>query len=443
MRKIYAIAAFVVATGLTASAAIERASLAMQQPELRSLELTTATATGKSTDSFRASRPMKISSADDILGVYLGHAQISFGASRLPDWSATIIKGTAENEVILSEMFYINSCMCSPAGIVDPSASTLTISKQDMGIDSATGETLVFQPLELVEEKGGNVTAKRVNTLVLTIGEDGNMSSPAGGFSLEISQGSYMALGDISLTAPDYFVFNEWEWTSLGVGQYTDNALINFFEDATPVSVDCEYFTKGTEIVARNPYASGVWAGANPGIAAGETKGEGCIVFDVKYPGCVAMRPATGSGFVIDYGTAATPDWQEIYLFNTEGTRIYYEGMDPKNVELELLAGGSPVSTFNAETNTATLQNIMFSITSNPFGSYGFPEEKNAEGYVTKWKALTALCKIKDGMGVEGVEVAEEGAVKYFNMQGMEVVNPAKGQLVIKKQGNKAVKVVM
>ena len=46
--------------------------------------------------------------------------------------------------------------------------------------------------------------------------------------------------------------------------------------------------------------------------------------------------------------------------------------------------------------------------------------------------------------GVDGIEIeGTEGAVKYFNMQGIEVINPAKGQLVIKKQGNKVEKVVM
>ena len=110
---------------------------------------------------------------------------------------------------------------------------------------------------------------------------------------------------------------------------------------------------------------------------------------------------------------------------------------------MELLAGGSPVSTCDHATKVETLENIWFSITSSPYGRYGFPEEQDAQGQVTKWKALSLLCQLDKTDGVEGVEVAEEGAVKYFNMQGMEVVNPAKGQLVIKKQGNKAVKVVM
>ena len=45
--------------------------------------------------------------------------------------------------------------------------------------------------------------------------------------------------------------------------------------------------------------------------------------------------------------------------------------------------------------------------------------------------------------GVESVEFDSNAPVKYFNLQGVEVANPEAGQIVIKKQGSKAVKVVV
>ena len=45
--------------------------------------------------------------------------------------------------------------------------------------------------------------------------------------------------------------------------------------------------------------------------------------------------------------------------------------------------------------------------------------------------------------GVENIAVDENAPVKYFNLQGMEIVNPEKGQVVIKTQGKKATKVVV
>ena len=442
MKKSYAIAALALATGMSAFAGVNKATMVMPTVELQSSDLAVVNVMDNSRMAV-ANAPMKVSSIDALLGPRKGYTPIQFSENKLVTWATTVIKGAVENEIILDQMHGFNSCICSPAGTVDLAAGTVTFGKQNMGIDSATGEMIVFQPLQLSETEDGKIQAERVNTLVLTIDENGNMVNHTGGFSFEISQGLYFAVGDVNVTAPDFFKFNEAEWTKLKKGQFTDNALVNFYEDASPVTVECDYYTKGTEILAKNPYASGAWAQANPGLVGGVSNGEGYIVFDVDYPDCVPVRPATGSGFVLDNGEEGAPDWQEVFLYNIEGERIYNEEMYPEDVEMELLAGGSPVSTFDEATKVATLVNVWFSITSSPYGRFGFAEEKDAQGLVTKWKALSLLCQLDKTDGVEGVEVAEEGAVKYFNMQGMEVVNPAKGQLVIKKQGNKAVKVVM
>lgn len=44
--------------------------------------------------------------------------------------------------------------------------------------------------------------------------------------------------------------------------------------------------------------------------------------------------------------------------------------------------------------------------------------------------------------GVEGVEADSDAPVRYYNLQGVEVANPEKGQLLIKRQGSKAEKIV-
>lgn len=44
--------------------------------------------------------------------------------------------------------------------------------------------------------------------------------------------------------------------------------------------------------------------------------------------------------------------------------------------------------------------------------------------------------------GVEGIEADNNAPVKYYNLQGVEVANPEKGQLLIKRQGGKAEKIV-
>lgn len=40
------------------------------------------------------------------------------------------------------------------------------------------------------------------------------------------------------------------------------------------------------------------------------------------------------------------------------------------------------------------------------------------------------------GVGIENIAIGEEGAVRYFNMQGIEVVAPEKGQMLIRVAGD-------
>lgn len=48
-----------------------------------------------------------------------------------------------------------------------------------------------------------------------------------------------------------------------------------------------------------------------------------------------------------------------------------------------------------------------------------------------------------DDNGVEEIAPSENVEVRYFNLQGVEVKNPAKGSVVIRMEGNKAAKVIM
>lgn len=57
-------------------------------------------------------------------------------------------------------------------------------------------------------------------------------------------------------------------------------------------------------------------------------------------------------------------------------------------------------------------------------------------------KQLFAITKAPDTTtGIEGVTVDSEAPVEYFNLQGLRVAQPEAGQLYIKRQGDKAVKV--
>lgn len=68
-------------------------------------------------------------------------------------------------------------------------------------------------------------------------------------------------------------------------------------------------------------------------------------------------------------------------------------------------------------------------------------------------KPITEITENEDGTisfkilggamsGVDGISDYSGGAVRYFNLQGLEVSKPEKGQLLIKRQGDKAAKVI-
>lgn len=52
------------------------------------------------------------------------------------------------------------------------------------------------------------------------------------------------------------------------------------------------------------------------------------------------------------------------------------------------------------------------------------------------------LCLSPEGVYRWHVAVDADAPVEYFNLQGMRVVNPSKGSLVIRRQGTKVAKVI-
>ena len=45
--------------------------------------------------------------------------------------------------------------------------------------------------------------------------------------------------------------------------------------------------------------------------------------------------------------------------------------------------------------------------------------------------------------GVNKVTIDTDEDVRYYNLQGQEIINPSKGQLIIKKQGNQTEKMIV
>ncbi len=93
-----------------------------------------------------------------------------------------------------------------------------------------------------------------------------------------------------------------------------------------------------------------------------------------------------------------------------------------------------------AITNTEVSKYIQYSTTYTSFGSYAEAQDGALMPRLYE-KDATAMEDPKT-TGVEETLVDENAPVEYYNLQGMKVANPENG-LFIKKQGNKATKVVL
>ena len=131
-----------------------------------------------------------------------------------------------------------------------------------------------------------------------------------------------------------------------------------------------------------------------------------------------------------------------MYLFNQEGYKAFQQNVPAEDQVDEYLGiGADPnkyLSYYKPVDGLIKLMNLQFGYGIKPTSQYTWTAAANNPPTTT-----ITIAKRENG-GVDGIEIeAAEGPAKYFNMQGIEVVNPAKGQLVIKKQGNKVEKVVM
>ena len=98
---------------------------------------------------------------------------------------------------------------------------------------------------------------------------------------------------------------------------------------------------------------------------------------------------------------------------------------------MEMGAVGVPTSYL--ENNTIEIYNLRFGVQDMPFMGYYFPDAETS--YTIELP--------EDWAGVEGIASdMAEGPAKYYNLQGVEVAAPVKGQLVIKTQGGKSTKFI-
>lgn len=109
--------------------------------------------------------------------------------------------------------------------------------------------------------------------------------------------------------------------------------------------------------------------------------------------------------------------------------RIYFEGSEPPQIESEFepLSGEGEYS--------LDFKNITLYV---PYGSKETYESNN------RWNIFGSIVEYDpagiDEVGDDAINLNDKAPVEYFNLQGVRVANPAAGELVIKRQGDKVSK---
>ena len=248
----------------------------------------------------------------------------------------------------------------------------------------------------------------------------------------QISQGYFWDCAWIeSQHLEDYFTFEESEWTYVGDASFKDAWLQyvwNIWNEGNVVVYDVPLYRFNKDehrFLLRDPYGPNTPLGKkNYNLK----EREGYIIFNIAHPELVVFEP---------YIYACTIEWNnsemEMYPYNSEGNRYYlYDNLsvsdiyDTLNVTSRLIESIGMVDIQNALYSRADGEKLM---------DRRYELNYDRSGYIIM------------PAGYDGVnEILEDNAdypKEYYNLQGVRLVNPEKGQVVITRQGNRVAKEIM
>ena len=238
---------------------------------------------------------------------------------------------------------------------------------------------------------------------------------------------------------------DESEWTPIGEAIYKDSWVFPMFgeefsDELDPVVVNImKHNTIEGEYLLVNPYMniySDIIEEALAELGVVGYGAEGYIRFNISNPDCVYVHTQVGSGAFLDlFGTG---DLYEFFNYNSEGYYIDEYGYTTEEI-IELFDEASlNLSYFDG--TTAYIYNSLIGLTDMELANMAW---HNLDG--TPMLCIGEITFDPNG-GTTAVDNAifdNNAPIKYYNIQGVEISNPEKGQLVIKKQGNKTTKFIV
>ncbi len=486
MKKVYTMVALAIAAGLGASAApqVEKVKIA----DAEAIVAVENVGNGVAVSTPVAAGPAKeIGSVDDLAG--------------MKKWSGTLMFGQKESNGTI-----INGPQAGITFAEDPRPTRITLAnfpssglnlrlnvnlaKKEVSFASGTyvGDVNTDEGLKecniYVRQNNGDIVyddasglykySQRATDCDRAVGkilDDGSISFDGYTFLAQspdmVSEGYvYLMLNtaNIVFTSTPWNTPVESEYTYVGEGEYNDCFFRTMFTnpDIVPVNKHAQVYTKkenGNIYVAiKNPYknVAGVVATdegdvdvtdfwKQVGVMYESANEEGWLSFEVfrndafkDYPNAVACIPMVDCGMLTD--DSEEEDGSQLtsyYPFNDEGEALYSGGEDGLLDTLLSIDLSGTKEYSSVENDVLYIRNTWFGISRQPLTQYWWGKTEHPVGTITLPAGWDGNSGISNAMG----EV-ENGPVKYYNLQGVEIAAPVKGQLTIKKQGNKSVKFI-
>lgn len=457
MRKIYTTLALAAAVCVSASAVDTPRNAAVQKgvAELQQFVSTL----NVSTPAKKTVKAKATATIDDFVGFYTCKYEWPWNGDDQAAGKtyANITKVDNENIAITISPYcggYSNVDMTPVVAKVNPSAGTFSINlsaNRNLGTfteSTGTVNRLGWAYVEVVMGNNSVELVPKTGEQVCTLNEDGTITlcgeNEICGFSLNAAGESWVGgFQNLSFAAPDYFKYNAAEWTSIGTATYKEWVINPVFKEEYQVkSSECELLHNvniPSQYLLLNPYAATAWDQLNEG-----TNKDGFIVMDIT-ENCVAVRPLVPSGMWLDFGEENAPELEQFYIWNQEGSYVFIDGFSGEDVAEVLDDEDIEHGYYDAVTRTAHAVSVYFGETSNPTSSLCWVKDNTNPSKPVLWDQYFDVV-MPEGfvLGIKGVNAeAANGVKKYYNLQGVEISAPIKGQVVIVKDGKKAVKQIV
>lgn len=439
MKKVYA-ASLAMAVAMAANAApIEKSVKFETQPMTMSQANLEAVFAPSAMEPTTVTTPKAISSIDDLVGLKswscVGH--LNGDGKNGPRKDACYFSKSDET-TILMENFPWGGKITKM--LVNINAKTVTVMNNQAVGENGTGGDMVYLYLYKAVPNGDKMDLVSQTSVKGTIKDDGTITFPEDiyfGASDPANEpnGSYYYLD--SNNEFSYLPFNtpvEADYESVGTATFTDgwfNALMIVDGLEPIVDTDVEVLRNKTNknlVALKNPYNNPEWVS----VFGAELTNNGYILLDLSDPTWVQVVPVVPCNLEVEMEDGSRTVF---YPYNQEGLYVW-QGVDYSGIKEEWETFEEPISNVD-ENGLVSLYHLFFGEDHAPTGYYwwvSWPEDE----------VKSASVQLPPGtLGIEGVATdMVDGPVKYYNLQGVEIAAPVKGQLTIKKQGNKSVKFI-